>query len=269
MFYGANNDLEHLITTHLFVICPNNSGTTFLKNALSTSRHTWNLTHEGQNTHGFAGPVPRHMKIGKLWAAEQERLAMLIDPANYNWPEIRKAWYFQSFAHDNKATIFVENSPPFLLLVDQLAHEFANARFIFMVRDPYAVVEGIRRALAQERGMIIPDAGVLTAAASHLMTCFEYQRRNIERFAGQGIFFTYETLCDQPEQIERQIKQLVPELQDLRLRQKLKAKSYDEVLRNMNQQQLARLAPADLSTINETFVPRRDLLDFFGYSLRY
>ena len=56
LFYGAKYDLENLIETHLFIICANNSGTTFLRNALATSKHTWNLTREGQHTYGFAGP---------------------------------------------------------------------------------------------------------------------------------------------------------------------------------------------------------------------
>lgn len=39
-FYGVVHDLERITTTHLFVICPNNSGLTFLRNALATSRRT-------------------------------------------------------------------------------------------------------------------------------------------------------------------------------------------------------------------------------------
>ena len=35
--------------------------------------------------------------------------------------------------------------PPFLLLVDQLERHFRNAKFLFTVRNPYAVCEGICR----------------------------------------------------------------------------------------------------------------------------
>ena len=50
VFYSALHDLERIITTHLFVICPTNSGSTFLRNALATSRRTWNLQNEGRDT---------------------------------------------------------------------------------------------------------------------------------------------------------------------------------------------------------------------------
>ena len=50
--HGAFHDLERTVTTHLFVICPNNSGSSFLQNALATSRRTWNLLDEGRKMGG-------------------------------------------------------------------------------------------------------------------------------------------------------------------------------------------------------------------------
>ena len=60
---------------------------------------------------------------------------------------------------------------------------------------------------------------------------------------------------------------LVPQLDDLNLRQKIKVREYDENLRNMNKQQIARLSKDDICHINEIFSPHRDLFEFFGYSL--
>ena len=45
--YGAGRDLSRTITTHLFVLSPNHGGSTFLQQALATSRATWNLPREG------------------------------------------------------------------------------------------------------------------------------------------------------------------------------------------------------------------------------
>jgi hypothetical protein len=72
LYYGAEYDLDNLIETHLFVICANNSGTTFLRNALATSRHTWNLQREGQHTYGFAGPSSIGLKAHKRWASSDK-----------------------------------------------------------------------------------------------------------------------------------------------------------------------------------------------------
>ena len=268
LHYGATNDLETLITTHLFIISPNNSGSTFLKNALATSRRTWNLVREGQNTFGFAGP----RSVGKLalgWASDQSWIDRFTDPRNYDWPSIRRAWYFQAFSFGVDARVFVEKSPPFLLIVDDLVRQFRAARFLFMVRDPYAVVEGILRRSPRIWSPRIPAAEAPTVAATHVITCLKYQRRNIESSNGRGVFFSYEEMCGKPEQVVRSIAGLVPELDDVILRQRLRVKdSYDEMLRNMNEQQIARLSVEQRDRINEVFGCHRHVLDFFGYPLR-
>jgi hypothetical protein len=266
--YGAINDLRMRIKTHLFIICPNNSGSTFLKNALATSRHTWNLVREGQNTFGFAGP----RSVGKLalgWASDQGWIDKFTDPRNYDWPAIRRAWYFQAFSLGVDASVFVEKSPPFLLIVDDLVRQFRDARFLFMVRDPYAVVEGILRRSPRIWSPRIPAAEAPAVAATHVITCLRYQRRNIESSNGRGVFFSYERMCAEPVAVAQSIAGLVPELKDVNLRQRLRVKqSYDEMLRNMNDQQIARLSGEERRQLREIFARDRDVLEFFGYSLR-
>ena len=266
-FYGANHDLARLITTHLFIMCPNNSGSTFLKNALATSRRTWNLEKEGQHTFGFAGPSTRGEGAGLIWASNRQWIDVFSNAMAYDWPVTRKAWYFQAYARGANAGVFVTKSPPFLLNVHLLLRHFRNARFIFMVRDPYAVVEGITRR--RRHHGIPPDTDPFEVAATHIMTCFQYQRHNMQTHAEHGVAFTYEEMCDDPEHVEELIQGLVPELDDLVLRQRVLVKGiYDEMLRNMNAQQISRLDASDLRCINGVFKRHRDLLDFFGYSVR-
>ena len=265
--YGADHDLGRLITTHLFIMCPNNSGSTFLKNALATSRRTWNLEKEGQHTFGFAGPSTRGEGAGLIWASNQQWIDVFSNAMAYEWPVTRKAWYFQAFARAANARVFVTKSPPFLLNVHLLLRHFQNARFIFMVRDPYAVVEGITRR--RGRHVIPPDVDLFVVAATHIMKCFQYQRHNAETYTERGVPFTYEEMCDRPERVGRLIQGLVPELDDLVLRQRVPVKkTYDEVLRNMNAQQISRLTASDLGRINEVFQQHQDLLDYFHYPLR-
>jgi hypothetical protein len=154
------------------------------------------------------------------------------------------------------------------LIVEQLCRHFGNPKFLFMLRDPYATVEGIRRRLDPKRNMRVPEGDLLHAVARHVMACFRYQRSNVETYADRGVFFSYERMCETPEQVERQIMALVPELDDLQVRQRVAVKDYDEELRNMNDQQIARLTPDDLRRINEVFAEHQGLLDYFGYALR-
>ena len=155
MVYGAACDVARAVTTHLFGISPNNSGSTFLQSALATCRATWNLPREGQWMPGFAGPSsarpfePGEPRPALLWAADRRWLDRFADPGAYDWPRIRKAWYFQAYARDPAASVFYTKSPPHLVITDELARHFRNAKFLFMVRDPYAVCEGIIRATSK------------------------------------------------------------------------------------------------------------------------
>ena len=267
LYYGAKYNLEKLIKTHLFVICANNSGSTFLRDALATSENTWNLRREGQHTYGFAGPSSIGLKAHKRWASEDYWIDIFTDPKNYDWEVIKKAWYFQAFSRNENATIFVEKSPPFLMIVDQLVENFRNAKFLFMVRNPYATIEGVRRkSPILWRDSTAPEE-VLTLAATHIINCLKFQRKNIKRFGERGVFFTYEQMCAEPEKVEEMIKYLVPEIDDLILRRRLKVKEYDEELRDMNNQQIERLTTGDRKQINDIFSREKDLLEFFGYSL--
>lgn len=266
---GAGRDLAQLIETHLFVISPNNSGSTFLKNALATSRRTWNLRREGQYVLGFAGPSGLGEQTPLIWAAKDEWLEPFCRPGAYDWTKIQRAWYFQAFARSEHATVFVEKSPVLLLKVKELSQAFRNARFIFMVRNPYAVIEGIvRRFRGRPFPQVRPEE-VLSVATRHILRCFEFQRHNIGTFDGNaGRFFKYETMCEHPNEAERLIRELAPALDDLTLDQRIPVKGiYDEPLRNMNSDQIQRLLPAEIREINELLQPRQDLLEFFGYRL--
>ncbi len=268
--YGAGRDLGRLVKTHLFGITVNHSGSTFLRRALATCRATWNLSSEGQFAGGYSGP---HLERGalagarKIWGSRPRWRNALKDESAYNWARTREAWYFQAFALDPHASVFFTNSPPHLLVVDALARCFVNPKFLFMVRNPYATCEGICRDL-ERRGAPPPPGGVAEAAARHVVTCFENQRRNIETWRDRGVFFTYEAMCAEPERVASRIQRLVPEFDDLDLRQRLPVKGrYHEMLTDMNARQIARLKPERIAAFNRVFRAQRDLLAHFGYDL--
>ena len=269
LVYGAGRDLARQITTHLFVISPNNSGSTFLKQALSTCRATWNLSREGQWMLGYAGPVPGnddlpHVEL--LWASTPCLIDRLSDTSAYDWRRTRRAWYFQAYARDPRASVFVTKSPPHLLLVDELARCFVNPRFLFMVRNPYAVCQGICRYMTGRLPFHDPD--LPDKAARHVVACLEYQRRNIETHRSRSVFLTYEEMCAEPDRVATGIRTLVPELKNLELRQRLTVKGqYDEMLTDMNARQIARLEPGQIAAFNRVFRKYRKLLDHFGYEM--
>lgn len=266
-FSGAL-DITAVVDTHLFGIGANNSGTTFIKEALATSRHTWNLPREGQFAIGFAGPTTvQHGRL--LWSCGPWGDTLRNESA-YDWPRIREVWRAQAFAHSPSASVFYTKAPPFLFLVEALRTRFENAKFLFTVRNPYAVCAGICGYRLDQPP--VPGVSYFTAIAEHVVNCMAQQRRNIERYVRTprplGVFFSYETMCAEPEQVVAMIRNLVPALDDLHLRQRLAVKGvYDEPLVDMNPRAVARLTARQLAAINRVFERHRRLLGYFGYGL--
>jgi Sulfotransferase family len=260
LYHGALHDLQKNIKTNLFLICPNNSGSTFLKGVMANSQHTWNLKREGQHMAGFQGISTNKIGAELLWATEKW-LKYFTDDESFNWPATKKAWYFTATATDPSASIFFTKSPPAIVWVEQLKHHFRNSKFIFMVRNPYAVVEGISR---RKQGQNTREK-TLNLAANHIMKCFELQIENIERNP-EGVFFTYENLCSEPDKIKALLQKLVPELMDLTFKKEIPVKgNYFELLRNMNDQQTSRLNKDDLAIINGVFDRHPVNFKYFNY----
>ena len=272
--YGAGRDLARTIRTHLFCVCPNHSGSTFLRRALATSEATWNLRREGQRTAHFWPSVaaPGFPRGHKFWTLHPDVLERMADPARYDWARTRKMWYFQAHARRPDASVFVARSPRFLFMLPMLA-DFANAKFLFMVRNPYANCEGFCRAYRKQYGDAETSAigdgfdSLEVCAATHVANCLAQQRRNLEAFSKRGVFFTYEAMCAEPERVAAAIQGLVPALADLNLRQRLAVRAYDETLTDMNTRQIARLDAKQIAAMNTVFRPRRELLAHFDYEL--
>lgn len=257
---GAMGKVER----HLFVLAPNNSGSTFLTRALEQSPGAWALPREGQHVAGFAGPSSRGTGAGLLWAESTESIARFADPAAYDWNRTRRAWHFKATANNSEARVLVISSPPFLLIPDELARHFPDARFLLLHRNPWATAEGILRGtpLQQDES----EAELAARSARHLIAALQRQMVNRQNLAGRAISFSYEQMCAEPAATGQAIARLVPELGGVDLDRRIAVKgNYDEVLRNMNNDQIARLSPAVRAVLDAHFAEHRELLAKLGY----
>ena len=263
--FGAQCDLPQPVKTHLFVISPNNSGSTFVTRALETCEEVWRLPREGQHMLGYSGPDLLKEKRELIWASNQDYLDGLRNPSLYNWTKTRQAWYFQSRASKADASIFLTKAPPFLVVVDQLRAAFTSTKFLFLVRNPYAVVEAICRRVTNR---FATRNAALDAACAHILNCLEIQRTNIEQYRDLSVSFSYEDLCANPAEIALQVTHMLPALAGLNFDQTLAVKGmYNERLRDMNADQIERLSGQDIDRINLHFSPQEALMGHFGYGL--
>lgn len=253
------------VRRHLFLLAPNNSGSTFLAAALADCARAWSLPREGQHIAGFHGPSSRGTGTRLLWAATPESIAAFRDAAAWDWTRTRRAWEFHARTACNDADTLVVTAPPFLLIADRLAAEFPDADFLVMVRNPYAAAEGILRRGANA-GPLAPGDTLAAAAARHLAAALDAQRANRAALGARALFFTYEQMCRDPQDMAARIAAHVPAFTDLALERARPVKGrYDEPLRDMNADQIARLTPEQLADLNAVFDTHPGLLHVFGY----
>ncbi|BBM83302.1 aspartyl/asparaginyl beta-hydroxylase domain-containing protein [Candidatus Uabimicrobium amorphum] len=252
--------IKNKCTTHLFLAPINNSGSTYLKKILRKCAKTIFFKKEGQFVADFCGPVPKDKSLSFLWANDPYYPSILQNDSHYDWKKIKDAWYYAASFHYRKgACVFLEKSPPNIARISLLQRNFSHAKFIFTVRNPYAIIESTKRSRK--------DVYNVNAAANHVVNCLRIQRDNIEKFPN-SIFFTYEQMCDNYREIEQKIKYFLPELEDINLNQKIPIKRrYNEFLRNMNEEQVARLSVKEIESIRPIFGQNRDILDYFGYEI--
>tara|TARA_R110002124_G_scaffold163261_1_gene330548 strand:+ start:8452 stop:9252 length:801 start_codon:yes stop_codon:yes gene_type:complete len=263
-------ETEAVIDTHLFVIGPNNSGSTLLRTLIETGSQCLTLPMEGQHVPGFIGPSSRGTGTRLIWASRPEWVSAFRDPSAYDWSKTRRAWALQARnrADDQKSPsrILVTSSPPFLLIVDQLRAQFPDARFIFLARNPYAAIEGIVRRANQQP--LAPGEDIAKIAATHIGKSLHQQAINIDQHADLSVSMTYEDLCENPEAAAAKIEDLAPELGSINFAKRVQVKGQPlGAIVNNNNKQIARLTAKEIKDANAVLSKFGGTLAKFGYQL--
>jgi hypothetical protein len=232
------------MNSYIFVLCPPYSGSTLLWKLLSTSDAVSAFSCEGQ----FLPEVVATMRR-EPWNAEAE----------FPWPYIKEVWRHH---WDLSKPLLVEKSPANLIRAEAIAEHFSPAYFLVMVRDPYAHCEGLMRR----------DGFSARGAAEFSMRCFRAQMRNAESLPNV-LRFTYCDLVSDPAGICRRIQVFIPELGELRYREKFTVHSIDgdrnRQIVNLNSKKIRNLSSRDIRQINEVLLENRDVMEYWGYDYFY
>tara|TARA_B100000700_G_scaffold311037_1_gene392351 strand:+ start:841 stop:1662 length:822 start_codon:yes stop_codon:yes gene_type:complete len=230
----------------LFILSPPYAGSTMLTQLISSSENVScnnNLgTREGQLLPGV-----KHFMFQKdRWD----------EKVQYPWKKVRKIWmkYW-----DYSKPIFLNKSIPNIMRVDEIQKVFSPIKYMCMVRNPYAQVEGLMRRNSQDA----------KSAAKFAIKCLYYQSKNKKR--ANTLFFTYEQLCDNPQEVFKKIIEFIPELEDLNMDIELTAhnfKTKDKMkMVNLNHEKISKISEKDLKIINSIFKKNEDLVLEFGYKI--
>jgi hypothetical protein len=233
----------------IFIIGCYNSGTTLLDQILAQHIQVGGLNDEGVM---LTNKLPRPEDFGwrRMWVKCENEMSISGDKSRIA-AEIRHHW---SHFYDSKKEALIEksisNTPRAVFFNDY----FRPAYFIHIVRNGYAVVEGIKR-----KATVMPGSPFFQAGQYPIELCAEQWVRSLQVVEEQRsrldnfLEISYEELTAAPDQTMQIVCDF---LGILRFETSLNETSFtvhqnNELIRNMNESSLNRLTKADIHAINK------------------
>lgn len=232
---------------HLFVLSPPYCGSTLLNELISTSSFV-SVNNPRGTREGQLLPTVRKMMFN-----EKTRWNDTID---FDWKFINKEWrkYW-----DTSKPILLEKSPPNIIRAKSISQAFSKAFFIVFYRNPYCQCESLIRR----------NKYSATQAAKFAMKCLNYQKENI-LILKNTLVISYEELTDNPNDFVEQIRNLMPELTDIKTDIEFSAHNFKNrplKINNLNAEKIDKLSQRQLDEINEVFCDQEELLKYFNYEI--
>ncbi|MDC0201795.1 hypothetical protein OAJ56_00980, partial [Flavobacteriales bacterium] len=178
------------------------------------------------------------------------------EDVKYPWEKVRKIWlkYW-----DYSKPIFLDKSIPNIIRVNEIEKVFSPIKYMCMVRNPYAQVEGLMRRNNQDA----------KSAAEFAIRCLYYQSKNRKR--ENILFFTYEQLCDNGRDISQKMIEFIPELTNLNIDKEFTSHNFKTKRKmkmvNLNDEKIAKISETAFEIINSIFKKNENLLSEFGYKI--
>ena len=230
----------------LFILIPPYCGSTLFTQIISTSKkiscNNYIATMEGQ----LLPELRNHMFNKNRW-----------DESNvYDWSKIKSVWMMY---WDQSKPVLVDKTTTNIMRFDEIKKQFDNTYAICLVRNPYAVIEGILRRNSKS----------IEFAVEFCIKTLQYQKYNIENNKNLA-WITYSELCDNHNLVKKKIKSILPEIDDLDFNKFFSAHNFkNKSLRitNLNDEKISKLKKEDILKINKYFSKEKELFSFFDFQM--
>ena len=243
----------------LFLVGCYNSGTTLLAKLLAQHPEISAIPTEG---HFITNQFIKDYDVGlpRMWVGGEHLFRLTEADRGPDAERIKKEWGIRL---DTSRPVFLEKSPPNMARTRWLQAHFAPAKFVAIVRDGYAVAEGIRRKADPKH---LPDSWTIEQCAHQWARSNQLLLEDAPCLE-HLLWVSYEELTRDPQQTLDRIVEFagLPPFPRMDAARSVSVHERDEPLRNMNAESIESLSPADLETITRV---AGDMLQHFRYPLR-
>jgi len=240
----------------VFLVGCYNSGTTLLSELLGQHPEISALPTEG---HFITDQFVKDYDIGlpRMWVEREDLFCLNENDTGPDPIRIKKEWGMRL---DLNKPVLLEKSPPNSAKTRWLQKNFENTYFIGIVRNGYAVAEGISRK-ADPKHLInswpVEKSAFQWARSNEIL---RQDSKHLERF----LWVNYEDLAENTVGTLTQITDFIgiDPFKQFSSDQQWSIHEREEKIRNMNPESIAKLSPEQISTINQV---AGDMLDKFSY----
>ncbi len=243
--------------TWVFLVGCYNSGTTLLAELLGQHPSISALPTEG---HFITDQFVKDYDIGlpRMWVEREDLFRLTEKDQGPNPIRVKKEWAMRL---DLRKPVLLEKSPPNSAKTRWLQAHFENAHFVGIVRNGYAVAEGITRKADPQH---LVDGWPIEKSAYQWKRSNEILQQDAEHLK-RFMWVRYEDLAADTVGTLNKITDFIS-LQSFGSFEKDRSWTIherDEKVRNMNQESIDRLSPAQIEQINRI---AGDMIDAFGYT---
>lgn len=247
----------------VFIIGCYNSGTTLLESLIATHPTVSALDEGVFKTDELV--TPEELGWTRMWCQVVDQIRLEAGDKSVNVDELKRDW---ALFFDPRKPVFLEKSIANSARMTWLQQNFEDPYFIFIVRNGYAVAEGIRRKAPQGRQKP-PDRFGRTYPIELCAKQWVVNNQIVESDSKKITNFTricYEKLCENPKDVVKEIWDFLglrgevdwPGGKKWRIQEKY------SIIKNMNTRSFENLSPDDIEKIE---MVAGEMLNFYGYPL--
>jgi len=246
----------------IFILGCYNSGTTLL-NVLLGNHEDISILH----TEGAALTkqlyMPEHFGWSRMWHMCSDKLEICKLEKKADAAFLKKEW---AFWFDSRKKLWLEKSIVNSLNIDWFEEHFDHPYFIWILRNGYAVSEGIRRRtmFKNKQQWYYPQGYPIGLCARQWVISNQIIEEKLKNVRNH-IKITYEDLTEDPRgALERIIGWLPTDQRHVDIPRTFKFHKKEQEIRNMNAESIKRLSTEQIASVNSI---ARYPLQRYGYKV--